>query len=107
MFLAFNKLASFSLKEVSSAYERPEERLKAVNKFSIFQRSPSDAREATKKRTAVGEGPDKDFRESVRVVKDDPLQPALLWPHTMGSSPPDDHPQAAFLIVLCRIIQTP
>ena len=49
VFLAFNKLASFSLKKVSSAYERPEERLEALNKFSVFQRSPSDAREATKK----------------------------------------------------------
>ena len=49
MFLAFNKLASFSLKEVSSASDRPEERLEALNKFSVFQRSPSDAREATKK----------------------------------------------------------
>ena len=67
LFRAFTKLASFSLKEVSSAYERPEERLKAVSKFSIFQRSPSDAREATKKRTAVGEGPDKDFRVRARA----------------------------------------
>ena len=49
VFLAFNKLASFSLKEVSSAYERPEERLEAVNKFSVFHGNASDAREATKK----------------------------------------------------------
>lgn len=78
-----------------------------MNKFSIFQRSPSDAREATEK----GE------RQWVRVqTKTSERQGA--WSRvtrfsqhssglTKGPSPPDDHPQPAFLVVLCRIIQTP